>query len=116
MLTPRAEHERGAGFREPFGHFLSEPAGSTGDDGDAACQIEQCIDVWHAEAYTSAPVMCQLSASGLACALDAAARRVSPPGSANALISHAAPAAATATISHLVASAKNAGVKSGHPN
>ena len=47
LLAPRAQHERGAGFGEAFGHLLSEAARPAGDDRDAAVQSEQFVDGWH---------------------------------------------------------------------
>ena len=47
LVAPRAQHQRRAGFREPFGHLLAEAARSAGDDRDAAVEIEQFVDGWH---------------------------------------------------------------------
>ena len=39
LVAARAQHQRRAGFGEPFGHLLSEAARSAGDDRDAAVEI-----------------------------------------------------------------------------
>ncbi len=52
FVAAGAQHERGAGFGEPFRHFEPEATRSAGDDGHAAGQIEQFGESRHVEAYT----------------------------------------------------------------
>ena len=47
FLASGAEHERGAGFRETFGHLPSDSARSAGDDRDTAVESEQFADGRH---------------------------------------------------------------------
>lgn len=47
LLAARAEHERRACFREPFGHFLADATRPAGHDGGPAGEGEQFIDGWH---------------------------------------------------------------------
>ena len=47
LLAARAQHQRRAGFGEPFRHLLSDAARAAGDDRDAAVESEQFVDGWH---------------------------------------------------------------------
>ena len=61
LFAAGAQHQRRARFGEAFRHFLSQPARSASDDGDAAAEIEQLQQwphhlLWASMNFTSVAV------------------------------------------------------------